>query len=589
MEKPNPTGNSDEAAKRLAATGSVERGLGWLLIIVAGVLAFAGCLRADFYSDDFGFILNSNGDGPATRIFEIQGIGRYVAVEPGLDTMEVNIFQLVPTAFFLLTEILAPDVAEASWLYHLWNLLMHLGTACLAWPAGREVLRLTGILGDDTKRNLAALAGAILFACHPLCSEPVHYAKCLNSLTVAFFGMLAVWQWAVWLQQGGTRALGWVLGSLTAATFSYFPGMALTLGWMLLLGIFRLRSATPPGEAAGSFRWRSRRGAGVAALLVIGSGLLIYLYGRHLASQWEKWRQDYPDHWFTQGRVIWEYLRRVIIPVGLSSDHLVTWSRAWLDWRGVCGLVVLVAIMGACAASVLRQSHSESRGIALLVLLGLFPLVLRFAYVNAEVLVEYRAYPAVPWLMLLGTSGLVMVTKRQPALARVATALIAAIWILISLQRSAVWTDREEVARDVLQRYPLNTRAMTQLQAIANDRSHSAEVLRLHGEVLRSRQTMVDWNRDHPEQYYDFNRANESLVISCQWAVYAVADLQGSTEALKWADLAIDGLKAELPGHFDGDLTLQSGFSRPGAWPVLLARKTVAEHAREIDAKRMRR
>jgi hypothetical protein len=191
--------------------------------------------------------------------------------------------------------------------------------------------------------------------------------------------------------------------------------------------------------------------------------------------------------------------------------------------------------------------------------------------------------------MLLAGTGLVMATERRPALARAVTALVAAMWILISLQRSAIWTDREEIARDVLDRYPLNTRAMTQLQAIANDRSHSAEVLRLHGEVLRARQMMVDRNRDQPEQFYDLNRAHESVVISCQWAVYAVADLQGSTEALKWADRAIDGLKAELPGYFEGDLTLQSVSSRPGAWPVLLARKTVAEHAREIDAKRMRR
>src|SRR5688500_18658988 len=116
-------GTTSSSADGVKPSPSPGLNPGWLLIILAGVLAFWGCLKADFYMDDFGFILNFNGDAPASRRFIFPG-GPYITGTPGPDTVPVHIFQTIPTAFYLLTERLHPDVAEASWLYHLWNLLL---------------------------------------------------------------------------------------------------------------------------------------------------------------------------------------------------------------------------------------------------------------------------------------------------------------------------------------------------------------------------------------------------------------------------------------------------------------------------------
>src|SRR5688572_10612253 len=79
-----------------------------LLVILAGLISFAGCLRADFYMDDFGFILHSNKNEPAPRRFDLPGIPRFMTGKPGPDMQSVTVFQLVPTGFYLLTERMVP-------------------------------------------------------------------------------------------------------------------------------------------------------------------------------------------------------------------------------------------------------------------------------------------------------------------------------------------------------------------------------------------------------------------------------------------------------------------------------------------------
>ena len=43
----------------------------WILLV--GLLAMGGALKADFYMDDYGFILNRNGDAPVTFNLPLAG------------------------------------------------------------------------------------------------------------------------------------------------------------------------------------------------------------------------------------------------------------------------------------------------------------------------------------------------------------------------------------------------------------------------------------------------------------------------------------------------------------------------------------
>jgi hypothetical protein len=542
--------------------------------------------------DDFGFILHSNKTEPAPRRYEFPGIPTFTTGTPGPDMQGVKIFQLVPTAFFVLTEKLVSKVGESSWLYHLWNLLFHLGTACFAFTAGRNVLTLTGLLGGDRERTAAALTGAVLFACHPLCSEALNYAKCLNSITVAMFGMMAVSGASKWLISGGRGPLWMALGGMAGATLSYFPGMTLATAWLAVLVIFRLQTPVVEGEGSKALAdWLARYRMPLWGALAGGGALLCAVMYPYTKNQFGYWAPLFPSHLLTQGRLLWEYLSMTVVPVGLCSDHHVPWSIPGQDGIALAGLILAGVIVLACAALVLIRTRTPLRGWALLVLLALLPLVMRFVYVNAEHFVEYRAYPAVPWLMLMAGTGLVALAGRFPALRRlplIGGAVVAVIWILLSIQRTQVWSSRESLVRDVLRQYPLSDRALTQLQDVDLDNSNYTldnspfdEIRELHGRVLGLEQKYDEFARSHPGRRLETSRLPDSVLRSYQFMVWAVAYTEGSAKALEWADRVIAMLREKMPEQFVDDKYI-AGLVR--AWPLLSARDTVAAHRNEIDA-----
>jgi hypothetical protein len=554
--------------------------LWWLGIVLCGLLAFGGALRADFYMDDFGFILNFKGDAAASRMLNWPG-GPYLMGTEGVDTFRVSVYQAIPTLLFMLSERMVPDVTEAAWLYHLWNLLLHLATACLAFYAGKRVLALAGICRSEKARDRAAWFGALLFACHPLASEPVYYAKCLNSITVAMFGLLLTGAMAEWLMTRRRRALVWAAAGLAGATFSYFPGMALAVLSVLLLAIFHA-SGEWRGILPRGFRWKSRAGAVVLAIGLAAGTAMLLRWLPVFAYQFRVKGDLYPDHIFTQGKLLWVYLAKAIVPVDLCSDHMLPWSRAWQDGWATAGLGGLILLLGGLFWTLFRSRGG--RGWALLGLLALFPLLMRFAYVNAELLVEYRAYPILPWAtLLLSAAALKLVEKRANSARPLAIGAggVTAIFILLSVMRGQTWSDREALAEDSLERYPLNHRAMSQLQF--HRAGNPEEVLVLGERILSAGAAIGQFARENPGRYYDDGRFRDSLFMSCQEVVYAIADMEGSAAGLKFAERSIAFLKEKLPDSFRGD---SRGPSIAEAWPLLEARYTLLEHGKEIDAAR---
>lgn len=572
---------------KLVATRQGLPRWGYALIVVAGLLAFAGCLRADFYMDDFGFILNSKGDAAASRRLNLLPGWQITTGTPGVDSLGVSVFQLIPTSLFYLTEALVPDPSEASWLYHFWNLMFHLLTSVMVWYSGRQVLGLARLLQSDASRSNAALAAAALFACHPLCSEPIQYAKCLNSLTVAFFAMMMVGGAAEWLQKQTSRARWIAIGGMAGATFSYFPGMALAMIWgvLLLVAHWRTQALEAPRKAGISLSGKSKRTLILSFLI---AGVLVIRWAPVFSNQLTRWGHLVGEHIFTQGRLFWDYLALVVAPVNLCSDYCVPWSKPWEDTAATARLILAV-LLGSVSFMVLFSRRTIGmRGWALLVLMATAPLYMRFAYMNTEHFVEYRAYPAIPWCMLLITTLLYQVAERKSwvRLPVYASVVIVAIWVPLSTQRSKVWSSRETLALDAAIKYPMNPRPMTQLQAIANERGETEAVLKLHDAIMALGSQMTAFAKANPGRYYAIGRYSDAIINSSQWKVYALADRDGSAVALKFADEAIASLKGIMPRAFEGGL---SGPKIADAWPLLMARDTVATHGAKIDAQRAAR
>ncbi len=549
----------------------------WILLV--GLLAMGGALQADFYMDDFAFILNSKGDGPAQFYWSFMG---EAYGSDAIDAMGVSIFQLLPTGMTLLTNWLFPLSPEAA---HAWNLLIHLVLCVVVYRMGMVLFQSLELMVTCAQRRHAAFLGALIFACHPLGTEPVHYAKCHMVQLVALFSFWATAEALRFLNQPTRRQGIRCLGLAGLGMISYFPGTVL-LGFNLLIlvlftarakGFQVLTSRLPDPALLKRPRPMLALGLGGAALAYVGWFFLSSFYQVVTG-------ELFTLHIVTQGRVFWEYLLRIVVPTGLASDHYQPWST-FRDPAAVLGLAGFVLLLLGTVLLAFRKGSRSRQGFGLLLLFALTPFAIRLLYANIEIMVEYRAYHALPWIGLLAGWGLTILADRLPS-SRIrwlpATALIT-LFTVLSAERSQVWRSGTTLAENVLEQYPLNNRARTQLQSFDLDAGHYAEVLQRHREILEVRDQINVLNAQNAGRVIiDPIRADANVIGSYQFAVLARAELEGCIRALAFADHSIASLKTLLPGQFKP----RPGETITGAWPLLEARAAVERaHAAGYDSR----
>lgn len=547
----------------------LQRPLLWLLAI--GMLAMGGALRADFYMDDFGFILNSKGDAP-NGFRWYWGGEAHGSTAP--DAMDTSIFQLLPTLMTLLTNTLFPLNSTAA---HVWNLSIHLFLAVLVFRLGERLLRRLDLLSTPQARTQAAFIGALLFVCHPLATEPVHYAKCHMVQLVALFSFWATCEALEYLAVPG-RKTAWRFGvAAVLCILSYFPGTVL-LGFNLL-AVFCYFLTSPGGREK---LLRLRPNADVLrrprmVLLLCGAALIAVWLGlwfvRRFVLVLESWGDMYPVHVVTQGRVFWEYLQRIFVPVHLASDHYQPWST-WRDTGAVLRLAGFAMLLIGAAVMAFKSGGRARRSLGLLLVFCFIPFAMRMLYVNIEIMVEYRAYHALPWVGLLGGCGLARLAGRWKAspLRWLPAATIIVLFTVLSAERGAVWRSGTSLAENVLAQYPLNNRARTQLQSFDMDAGEYGAVLDRHAEILAVRDKITLLNdAAGGSRFIDPLRADTNVIGSYQFAVLARAEVEGCLKALVFADQSIASLKQKLPGQFSE----KPGQGSLGAWPLLEARSAV--------------
>ena len=101
-------------------------------------------------------------------------------------------------------------------------------------------------------------------------------------------------------------------------------------------------------------------------------------------------REQFGLYVLTQCRVLPQYLWRMVFPLNLCSDHLVQTTLDFSDVTAwICATFVLALTAGLVFAWV-----QQWKPWALILALGLAPLLLRWLYVVSEMMVEYRTYPA---------------------------------------------------------------------------------------------------------------------------------------------------------------------------------------------------
>src|SRR4051812_21001123 len=77
------------------------------------------------------------------------------------------------------------------WLFHSASIVVHAGSAMLGFLILRRLI----------KRDGASLAGAILFAVHPVQVETVAWASGLKDLLCGLFALLAIWEYMQFIDE----------------------------------------------------------------------------------------------------------------------------------------------------------------------------------------------------------------------------------------------------------------------------------------------------------------------------------------------------------------------------------------------------
>jgi tetratricopeptide (TPR) repeat protein len=369
-----------------------------LALAAAAVVAFGGALRASFHFDDYS-IFSAPPAGPAT---------------------------LTRPLTFLTFRLNEAIGGRDPFGYHLFNLALHIGVVLLLFDVLRRIVP-----------HRAAFIGALIFAIHPIQSEPVAYIFARAILLAALFCLLSL---RAWLDGRRWLAVAWfsvaLLGKEEAAAFPLalllfergkvrgkLAPLAAMAALSLAAGLHVIRAA---GALAGS-------GAGAA------SGISPV---RYLAAQ---------------GIAILRYLRLVVVPWGFTVDPEIREGvGAWFAWAAIAALAVVALRKGGKAGGAL---------LAALVLLtpssSIFP--------AADLAADRRMY--LPMLAIGAALGILLARLRDRWVAAIAAVLIA-----LSIGRMEVWRTERSLWREAVERAPAKVRPKIQL-ARASDPPRALELL----------------------------------------------------------------------------------------------------------------
>lgn len=353
--------------------------------------------------------------------------------------------------------------------YHLVNWFVHLGSALAVCALARAL----------TAGVWAALAGALVFALHPLCSEPVNYISSRSESLCALFFLLAL---IGYVRGRGGDGRWLLLGLLCFALALLAKSVALVLPLALLW--YELVN----GQMCNALRQRRLVGIHLAHWLVVVFYLL--LARTWLGDSLGEPVRAFDVQWITQIKALVYYAYLALFPVRLSVEQPFSISESLLDGAVLCALAALCSL-AYCAL--------RGRG-ALLHILGwaLLPL-LPSSLMPLNVLVnEHRMYLPLALLCVGLACTVDRLIGRRAVLVAACVGLVA--FVGINRLRNADWLDERSLWQDAVERAPLAYRA----------HMHLGEALERAGErtsALKHFERAVECAPEAAEPHYNLGNA----------------------------------------------------------------------------------
>ena len=443
-----------------------------ILIVLAGLAAYANSFSGVFVFDDLGSIGNNATIRrlPAWReVLSPPGGGETVSGRPVLNLSLAINYALG---------------GQCPWGYHAVNLAIHILNGLLLLGILRHTFQSPPVSARLGNGALGlALAIALLWTVHPLQTESVTYIVQRAEALMALF-YLGTLYCVICATQSQCSAVWYAV-----AVSSCFLGMAtkeimVTAPVMVLLydGMF----------LAGSLSEALRRRWGLYAGLAAGWLLLAALVigGDLLRGPREPWQPGAWAYLRSQPGVILHYLKLVVWPDPLCLDY--GWPTANGVWSIVPGVVVVGLLLGATVWGWLGRRGWAFLGVWFLLILAPTSSVVPLS----QMAFEHRMYlPLAAVIALVVVAGYLLgkilagrgKTASRMALVLEIVLLGAAVVALgaATFRRNAVYHSEVGIWQDTVSKAPQNSRARNNLGMILTSAGRPAEAVEQLEESLR--------------------------------------------------------------------------------------------------------
>lgn len=419
--------------------GARDRILLAVFVALAVVLAHGNSWSSPFHFDDFHSIVDN---AWLRSLRHIPGYFTDVAVfSPLVENRAYRPFLLIG---FAVSHALG---GGAPWGYHLIALILHVVGATVVGLLARRVLAASGV--EPAVARALAFLGALVFAVHPLVTEPVSYVSSRSSLQAAVFAWASVLAYVVAREDRRPR-LFWVsLALLVLALGTKI--IAVTVPALLVLWELTLGPARREPKA-----WIARVAPFAVTALVLTA-----------AHEWvvgdaaRDGRSTVPPlHYLLTETEVWlHFLGLFVWPEDLSADLTMEWRTIW--WSGPVARAIL-ANLALVALAIAARSRWPA------VTFGVLAYYVTLSPTNSivplsEPASEHRVYVALTGVVLAVLGLLAPVVATATVRARRVIGALAVAWIaalgVVAHARNQVWQSDLTLWRDVVERSPDNGRA----------------------------------------------------------------------------------------------------------------------------------
>ncbi|MGB9082232.1 MAG: hypothetical protein WCD00_13115, partial [Desulfuromonadaceae bacterium] len=431
-EKDSAGNSRNVAGIRSLLTGRSDQ-LAWLILAAIGLLIYANNYQVPWYLDD------------------VEGITANRSVQDPRDLAGLLFSSRGPAiASFVLNYALH---GESLFGFHLVNNLIHIFTAVFVYHILKRVM------------DRWALAGALIFLCHPLQTGAVTYivqrmsSLCGLFLFISLFACIRAREAAA--VEGTMRSLRCCLWYSSMLLFCFLAiltkqnAVFLPVGMVLFDRYFM----------NDSFRMETKKRLLFHLPIFILS--LVYCFVSFIrpllsgvqASELSAFSgaEISPLRYLvTEFSVIWVYIRMLFLPYGLTLDHGYPFVTSLISLQSSVALLGLV-LLGVFAWRVRHSMPAVSFGIcwffsALAVESTLIPL---------DALFEHRLYiPMFGFVIVVIDLVRRFITNRLQSWCVV---LLITVCALLTIQRNALWAEPIAFYEDNLRKAPHNVRVYTEL------------------------------------------------------------------------------------------------------------------------------